>query len=64
MTGREETADSAEVSASKDECFEKVAALANEMIERHGRDFAMGTLVIAARFIAEGRPLERMASES
>jgi len=42
---------------SKDAFFERVAALSNEMVERHGTEFAMGTLVLAARFIAEGKPL-------
>jgi hypothetical protein len=43
--------------ASKDAFFVQTAELAEAMIARHGRDFAMGTLVLAARFIAEGRPL-------
>ncbi len=31
--------------------------MAEAMIERHGKEFAIGTLVLAAKFIAEGRPL-------
>jgi hypothetical protein len=27
------------------------------MIDRHGKDFAIGTLVLSAKFIAEGKPL-------
>lgn len=42
---------------SKDAYYEKIADIANEMIEKHGKDFAMGTLVLAARFIAEGKSL-------
>jgi len=42
---------------SKDRFFEQVGVLAEEMIAGHGKDFAMGTLVLAARFIAEGKPL-------
>ncbi len=42
---------------SKDKFFERVGQLADEMISAHGKDFAMGTLVLAARFIAEGKPL-------
>jgi hypothetical protein len=42
---------------SKDAFFERVGRLAEEMIAAHGKDFAMGTLVLAARFIAEGKPL-------
>ena len=46
---------------SKDGFFERVGQLAEEMIAVHGKDFAMGTLVLAARFIAEGKPLGRGA---
>jgi hypothetical protein len=42
---------------SKDAFFAQVAEMAEAMIERHGKDFAIGTLVLAAKFIAEGRPL-------
>jgi hypothetical protein len=42
---------------SKDAFFTRLAEVAEAMIERHGKDFAMGTLVLAARFIAEGKPL-------
>jgi len=30
---------------------------AEAMIARHGKDFAIGTLVLSAKFIAEGKPL-------
>jgi hypothetical protein len=42
---------------SKDRFFERLGLLAEEMIAAHGKDFAMGTLVLAARFIAEGKPV-------
>lgn len=42
---------------AKDRYFEKLGKLVDEMIADHGKDFAMGTLVLAARFIAEGKPL-------
>ena len=42
---------------SKDEFFVKLAHLAEAMIAAHGKDFAMGALVLTARFIAEGKPL-------
>jgi hypothetical protein len=42
---------------SKDAFFVRLAEVAEAMIARHGKDFAMGTLVLAARFIAEGKPL-------
>ncbi len=41
--------------ASKDRFFTEVGAIAERMIEAHGKDFAMGTLVLAARWIAEGK---------
>ncbi len=40
---------------SKDALFTRLGALSQEMVEAHGRDFAMGALVLAARWIAEGR---------
>ena len=43
--------------ASKGRYLAKLGALASEMIDAHGKDFAMGTLVLAARFIAEGKTL-------
>ncbi len=46
-----------EEDTSKDSLFQRVGLLAEEMIAAHGKDFAMGTLVLAARFIAEGKPL-------
>ena len=42
---------------SKDAFFVQVAEIAEAMIARHGKDFAMGTLVLSAKFIAEGKPL-------
>lgn len=41
--------------ASKDEFFERLAKLSEEMVARHGKDFSMGALVLAARWIAENR---------
>jgi hypothetical protein len=42
---------------SKDAFFVQVAEVSEAMIARHGNEFAIGTLVLAAKFIAEGRPL-------
>ena len=42
---------------SKDAFFVQVAEMAEAMIARHGKEFAIGALVLAAKFIAEGRPL-------
>ena len=50
--------------ASKDSFFERVGTLAQEMVAAHGKDFAMGTLVLAARFIAEDKPLGRHPGRS
>jgi hypothetical protein len=35
----------------------RLAHVAEDMIAKHGKEFAMGGLLLAARFIAEGRPL-------
>jgi len=48
---------------SKDEFFVKLGLVAEAMIAAHGKEFAMGALVLAARFIAEGRPLLKPQSE-
>lgn len=40
---------------SKDAFFEQLAKLSEEMVAKHGKDFSMGALVLAARWIAEGR---------
>jgi hypothetical protein len=42
---------------SKDHYFEMLGKLVDGMIAAHGKDFAMGTLVLAARFVAEGKKL-------
>jgi hypothetical protein len=44
---------------SKDEFFVKLADVAEAMIAAHGKDFAMGALVLTARFIAEGKLLTK-----
>jgi hypothetical protein len=44
---------------SKDEFFLKLAQVAERMIAAHGKDFAMGALILTARFIAEGKPLTK-----
>ena len=46
-------------SSSKDRFFEQLGILSEQMIEAHGKDFTMGALVLAARFIAEGKPVGR-----
>jgi hypothetical protein len=50
-------ADLNEEDRSKDELMVRLAPVAEDRIAKHGKDFAMGGLILAARFIAEGRPL-------
>ena len=40
---------------SKDAFFQRIALIGEEMIAAHGRDFATGGFVLAARWISEGR---------
>jgi hypothetical protein len=49
---------------SKDAFFIQVAEMAEAMIAQHGKEFAIGTLVLAAKFIAEGRPLIKRGGEN
>ena len=51
-------------SAGKDVFFQQLASIANAMTAAYGKDFAMGALVLAARFIAEGDARERAAAEA
>ena len=57
QAGQGHAAQPLEDDRSKDAFFEQVAEVANAMIARHGKDFAIGTLVLAAKFIAEGKSL-------
>lgn len=41
--------------ASKDAFFARIAEVSEEMIAAHGKEFAMGTLVLAARWIASDK---------
>ena len=49
---------------SKDAFFEQLAAISNAMVTAHGKDFAMGALVLAARFIAEAEARQRAAVDT
>lgn len=40
---------------SKDAYFRQIADIAQAMIAEHGKDFATGALVLAARWVAEGK---------
>lgn len=46
---------------SKDQFFRELAELSERMIAAHGKEFSMGALVLAARFIAENKPFDRHA---
>lgn len=55
MTQTEQQDQLTEDEISKDKFFQRVAAIAEEMVKEHGKDFSMGTLVLAARWIAENK---------
>ncbi len=40
---------------SKDAFFRQLADVSQAMIAAHGKDFATGALVLAARWVADGR---------
>lgn len=48
---------------SKDAFFQELARISEEMVARHGKEFSMGALVLAARWIAENRIGEAGGSE-
>ncbi|MGA7776819.1 MAG: hypothetical protein WCA85_03790 [Paraburkholderia sp.] len=39
----------------KEQFFERLGAVADEMIEAYGKDFALGALILTARFVSEGK---------
>lgn len=64
MTGTTTQAEAVEMDLteddrSKDGFFAEIGEVTERMIEQHGKDFAMGVLILAARFVAEGKPLAR-----
>lgn len=44
---------------SKDDFFRRIADLSKEMTAAHGKDFATGALVLAARWTADGRMAQK-----
>lgn len=60
----ETSPEQAEEDRSKDAFFAQVGEIAEAMIARHGSQFAIGTLVLAAKFVAEGRPLVSRCGET
>ena len=61
QTGQERAApqqlEMSEEDRSKDAFFVQIAEIAEAMIARHGRDFAIGAFLLSAKFLAEGKPL-------
>jgi hypothetical protein len=60
------TADAAkDEQVSKDEFFQRLADLSQEMIAAHGEDFTMGALILGARYIAEkkAKPEEQVQAK-
>jgi hypothetical protein len=47
---------------SKDQFFKELAELSERMVAAYGKEFSMGALVLAARFIAENKPFEQAAT--
>ena len=58
-TGAPSDASASEEDRSKDAFYAQVGQVAQDMTEKHGKDFAMGVLVLCARFLAEGKPVIR-----
>jgi hypothetical protein len=54
--------DLTEEERSKDAFFVQMAEIAEAMIARHGRDFAIGAFLLSAKFLAEGKPLINRSS--
>ena len=50
--------------ASKDAFFAQLAGVSDAMIAAHGKDFAMGAHLLAARYIAESDSRVKAAVES
>jgi hypothetical protein len=49
---------------SKDAFFQRIALIGEEMIAAHGREFAVGAFVLAARWISEGRMGAKIAQKA
>lgn len=50
---KDDTSSSLDVTRSKEEFNRQLSALTDAMTISHGRDFTVGTLVLAARFIVQ-----------
>ena len=51
------TPELSEEDKSMDEFFVQLARITEAMGAKHGKEFAMGTLILSARFLAEGKAL-------
>jgi triphosphoribosyl-dephospho-CoA synthetase len=54
---QEDATSSTDESRSKDEFYRQLSLLTDAMSAAHGRDFTVGTLILAARFIVQGKQL-------
>lgn len=55
---QDDTTDLTDEGRSKDEFYRQMSLLTDAMIAAHGRDFTVGTLILAARFIVQGKELD------
>jgi hypothetical protein len=61
---QEDDANATEESRSKDEFYRQLSLLTDAMSAKHGRDFTVGTLILAARFIVQGKELGAASSST
>jgi hypothetical protein len=61
---QEDTSNSTEESRSKDEFYRQLSLLTDAMSAKHGRDFTVGTLILAARFLVQGKELGAAADSA
>jgi hypothetical protein len=61
---QEDTPGSTEESRSKDEFYRQLSLLTDAMSAKHGRDFTVGTLILAARFLVQGKELGAAADSA
>lgn len=64
QTSPQQAAPSDPESASKDAFFAQLATVSDAMIAAHGKDFAMGAHLLAARYIAESDARVKAAAEA
>jgi hypothetical protein len=62
QTMQNDTINATEELQSKDEFYRQLSLLTDAMSAKHGRDFTVGTLILAARFIVQGKELNAASS--